>query len=483
MTFLTRFYWFGDPVADYDEQLYSLIGSKMLEGQLPFVDLWDRKPFGLFVLFAFAHWISGPGPIAYQLLAVLFAAIGAWLIYKLAARLVDGTTALIAATLYLVMLPMYAVHSAQSEVFHVLLMIGMVCLLKTKKGHLGVFPAAGAMLLGGLALQVKYTVFPQCFFLGGYALWRFYRQGMPIKQICLMAFQFAFLGLLPTLLVFAFYLLIGQSEAYIFANFLSFFNRTPAGFWNQNVFACWFPIALLVIPGLLWARRLQDTDGLYPLVFGWFISCIITAYLSGTTYFFYFAALIPPALLLSLPMLNRKGPFGLVPALLILLILTSQSQIPTRAAPVGTEKKTIRELAAAIRPHIGKNENCLFVYDGPTALYQLTNSCLPTPIIYPDLLNNRLESRSLGIDQTEEITRILTDSPGAIVTADIPVTPHDPKSDALVSSAIDKHYRLAARGRIKHRIISAWIRKGPRTTPSARGEIARSTRDTDQHPQ
>jgi hypothetical protein len=38
----TRGIWFGDPVADFDEQLYSFIGWRMNQGDLPYVDVWDR---------------------------------------------------------------------------------------------------------------------------------------------------------------------------------------------------------------------------------------------------------------------------------------------------------------------------------------------------------------------------------------------------------------------------------------------------------
>ena len=64
-TFVVRGAWFGDPNADIDEQLYSLIGNAMLDSQVPFVDLWDRKPYGLFALFAMAHAVGGPGPEAF----------------------------------------------------------------------------------------------------------------------------------------------------------------------------------------------------------------------------------------------------------------------------------------------------------------------------------------------------------------------------------------------------------------------------------
>ena len=74
----TRAMWFGDPVADFDEQIYSLIGWRMTHGDLPFVQVWDRKPFGLFAIFAAAHWLLGPGPLAYQIVASLSAFAAIW---------------------------------------------------------------------------------------------------------------------------------------------------------------------------------------------------------------------------------------------------------------------------------------------------------------------------------------------------------------------------------------------------------------------
>ncbi|WP_305096549.1 hypothetical protein [Croceibacterium aestuarii] len=56
--------------------------------------------------------------------------------------------------------------------------------------------AAGA---GGLALQVKYTVAPQCVFLGGVALWPHRRDMLP--RLVVRAAGYALLGLLPTLAV------------------------------------------------------------------------------------------------------------------------------------------------------------------------------------------------------------------------------------------------------------------------------------------
>ena len=43
---------FGNPVIGFDEQFYLLVGDRMLHGALPYVDIFDRKPIGLFLLYA-----------------------------------------------------------------------------------------------------------------------------------------------------------------------------------------------------------------------------------------------------------------------------------------------------------------------------------------------------------------------------------------------------------------------------------------------
>ena len=125
VTLVTRAPWFGDPVGDFDEQIYSLIGWRMTHGDLPFVQVWDRKPFGLFAIFAATHWLFGAGPLAYQLVASLFALGGALLVYALARELVDRVSATVAGSLYLMLIAAYGSYSGQSEIFHTPMMLAI----------------------------------------------------------------------------------------------------------------------------------------------------------------------------------------------------------------------------------------------------------------------------------------------------------------------------------------------------------------------
>ena len=73
---------FGNPAIHVDEEYYLLVGDRMLHGVLPYIGIWDRKPVGLFLIFAAIRLIPGDGILTYQLVATLFAAATAWMIAR-----------------------------------------------------------------------------------------------------------------------------------------------------------------------------------------------------------------------------------------------------------------------------------------------------------------------------------------------------------------------------------------------------------------
>jgi hypothetical protein len=464
VTLVVRGAWFGDANADIDEQLYSLIGNAMTHGALPYVDLWDRKPIGLFALYAAAHEVGGPGPLAYQLLATLFSLGGAWLTYRLSRRLVDPLTACAAGVLYIALMSTYFSHSGQSEVFHVPLMLGMLTLVVDPAHPRFLARARWAMLLGGLALQVKYTVLPQCMLFGGWALWHRYRAGLPLRRVAREALGFAALGLLPTVAVGLGYALAGHLDAFVFANFTSFFDRLqgPVGrFGNGGLELFLMPLAILIFGGLICALGLNRPRDrrTYLLYVLWLIATAATIYLPSTVYLYYYAAAVPAAVLVSLPLLDRHGPMRFVPLVLILAGSAHILFLPRQYAQSREQTAELARLAAAIAPHVDARTHCLWVFDGPASLYRLSGSCLPTRFIYPDHLNNALERNALGVSQAGEVARILGTQPPVIVTADTVFTPQNPDAKRLVDTTVAQDYREIAHARLSDRTIRAWLRK------------------------
>ena len=117
---IVRWQTFGNPVLEYDEQFYLLVGDRMLHGALPFVDIFDRKPVGLFLIYAAIRLLGGGGVIQYQIAALFFVVATAALLYKFASRLTSQFGAISAAFAYILWLNITEGHHGLShkEVWH-----------------------------------------------------------------------------------------------------------------------------------------------------------------------------------------------------------------------------------------------------------------------------------------------------------------------------------------------------------------------------
>ena len=318
---LTRLPTFGYPAATTDEQLYSAIGQAIVAGDLPYVDVWDRKPVGLFLIFALGHLVAGPGPLGFQLLALISAALGGWLVYRIALRTVPGFTAVLAGATYPVGIALFGSQSGQSEVFWSLPMLAMLwCVLRLFDAPQHARRLAwGAMLAGGLALQIKYTVAPQCAVLGMAALWARHRGSVPVTGLVRDAIVYALLGLAPTLLVVSCYAVMGHLDAFLFANFESIFLRGPAAAIDPRVVPLLAQFAVLWAAGLLYllmvAPERRSAD--HAVIFVWLAGSAASLFMGSTIYVYYLAGLVAPTILAALPFLDQRNRFGNAPAAVI----------------------------------------------------------------------------------------------------------------------------------------------------------------------
>ncbi|HEY6916837.1 MAG TPA: hypothetical protein VI381_04280, partial [Allosphingosinicella sp.] len=163
LAFLLRAPHFGNPVIDIDEQFYLLVGDRMWGGDLPFVDHWDRKPFGLFLIYAATRLLGGEGIVQYQLVAAFFAAGTALLIALTAARFAPLAGAVMAGICYLLWLLLFGGEGGQSPVFYNLPVAGAgaLALSAVTRPHFdrkAFLQGCLATFLAGIALQIKYTV-------------------------------------------------------------------------------------------------------------------------------------------------------------------------------------------------------------------------------------------------------------------------------------------------------------------------------------
>ena len=220
---------YGDPVIHSDEQFYLLVGDRMLHGALPYVDIWDRKPVGLFAIFAGIRLLGGAGILAYQLVATLFAAATAWLIARIADRHARPPAATTAGALYLVWLMIFDGAGGQAPVFYNLPVAAAALLTLdavSRPDAAFVRRAAGAMALMGLAIQIKYTTVIEGVFFGLALLWALRRRNAAPATLAACAVWWIAIALVPTLAVLAFYAALGHADAFVYANFFSIFDRS-----------------------------------------------------------------------------------------------------------------------------------------------------------------------------------------------------------------------------------------------------------------
>jgi hypothetical protein len=376
---------------------------------------------------------------------------------------VDHASATVAGALYLMLLAAYGSYSGQSEVFHAPLMLLMLWLVLDRRRPDATRRALAAMLIGGLALQIKYTVLPQCVFFGAWALLGYRGRGASLPRLALLALAFAALGVLPTALVGMWFAFKGGFDAFWFANFVSFFAREPSEFgrlWPGHL-AGVVPLATIIVLGFYAALRLNAPRDrrFLGLCAGWALTAFITVMLPSTTYLYYYGALAAPAVLIALPLIDRRAPARWLPAAVLVAGMLWILDLPQRHDHARVETRAEARLSAAIAPFVGAERDCLYVFDGPTALYRSTGTCLPTRFIYPDHLNNALETHALGIDQAAEIERILAARPGVIVTASKPVTVQQPRNLALIHEAAERDYRPLITISLHDRAITAGARR------------------------
>ncbi len=431
---------FGNPVIHVDEQFYLLVGDRMLHGALPYVDIWDRKPLGLFLIFAAIRLLPGDGILAYQLVATLFATATAWLVRRGALRL--GATpggAFGAALAYLLWLSLLSGRGGQSPVFYNLF-VTAAALLTLRLPTLSdpraiVRNGAAACALAGLAIQTKYTPAVEGAFFGLAHLLYLRRAGGSIATCVLSGTLWMILAIAPTAAVAFDYWRRGPIafDAFWFSNFASITLRKGysaakiAGRLAGNT-----AILLPLITCAILTARIHPRSPQRTLMLGWLAAALIAFAAIGAFFDHYALPLLAPLAILAAPALGRYR--IATPALVAigLSILLAKVMIwPTDAAGA-------RAVARVVKANSGGQ--CPYVFAGDSITYLLADACLPTPHVFPSTLAYEPERGASGIDEVDEVRRILAERPPVIVTMDAPMADWNRHTLDLVQSALSRDY-------------------------------------------
>ncbi|GAA0676204.1 hypothetical protein GCM10009102_30760 [Sphingomonas insulae] len=480
MAVIARAQTFGNPVVGFDEQFYLLVGDRMLHGAIPYVDIFDRKPIGLFLIFAAARAMGGDGFLQYKLVALVFVVVTALLIHGIARRRAGPFAATLAAIAYILWLNFMEGEGGQSPVFYNLPMVAAAALILGVRGD-PTRNGAGAMLLVGIALQIKYSVVAEGLFFGCWLIALAWRAGQRGARLARSIAIWIGLAMLPTLAAFAAYAAIGQASPFVFANVLSALAQGRGGLATQLA-GLGAILGILALPSLLVLSGGRSRDGGRTVAgYDRFLLGWLAASAAGVLLYWRFASphyAMPmlPALMCLLAQAVDAGRAHRIAGLALALVGLVGGQAVLAISAL--HKGGAREAAAVARAAHVDGGGCIYVYDGYPALYMLTGSCLPTRWPFPGHLATQEESRAaaLGVDPAREVARILATHPVAIID-DLPhFDGGNPVTRRILERALASDYVLAARictGPARMRLVYRRRAEGrPPLPPSAIGARA-----------
>lgn len=450
VAFASRALQFGNPVVQIDEEFYLLAGDRLLHGVLPFSQIWDRKPFGLFAIFAGIRLLGGSGIVQYQVVATLFAAATAMTVARIALRLTGARGAAVAGIVYLVFILSSGGDGGQAPVFYNLpVALAALAVLKAQERSRFDARATGqaciAMALLGIAMQVKYTVVFEGMFFGVWLLVLVWRGVGPLRAAAL-AVLWCVIAALPTALVCALYWRNGVLDQLIFANFISIFQRSPTGL---NLTARLLAIVLhIALPAAVaaWGMRHPVADrAAHRFVGAWAVAALAGVLAFGTYHYHYALPLFVPLAVAGAPVYG--DPRARLRGVRIGYAIVTVGMILGLATMLGTRRSrgTGHAVYAATRMVGTAPRNCIFVFLGDPVLYHLTNSCLPTPFLFPTFLSEKQDSVSLGVDPLAELRRVMARRPGYVfLRAPMPAQALPP-AWAFMRGELARDYRLALR--------------------------------------
>ncbi|MCW3837195.1 hypothetical protein ACFQ1E_14555 [Sphingomonas canadensis] len=463
---VTRAVTFGNPMLHVDETFYLEVADAWLRGIAPYSGVWDRKPAGLFLLYAIpAAFGVAAGVWLYQAMAAASAALTALAIARLADRAGWTRGATWAGVAYLVWLTWLEGQGGQAPVFYNLPMAGAVLLVAPGPGD-STSPSRrfahglAAMALAGLAIQIKYTAVFEGMFLGLWLMWREWRLGQRPAGIAAKGVAWAAVALAPTGIAWAMFAAAGHGGDWVFANFTSILARQPDPAIEQaGNLAVILLIASPLIAMAVLAWRLPagaaPEQAMRRFLFCWLGAAALGLLAFGSWFDHYALPLLVPLCAVAAGCIggHRDGRRWALGAIALFLI-GGQAVVLGKIANRGTAA----QYAALVRG-IGRGPGCLYVYSGPSMLYAQSGRCAVTRYWFPSHLGRVREAGATGVDQAAELRRIFARARPEVVVMRGPYRGENAPIRAIAEAEVARAYAPAGRYPLGDLTVTVYRRK------------------------
>ncbi|EWY38994.1 hypothetical protein N825_08310 [Skermanella stibiiresistens SB22] len=439
---------------NFDESMYLLMGSEFAKGHLPSTTVCDLKPFGLFALATPFTMTTYDPVILSRIGSSVTVGLTAWMLSRIAATLFEGDSRAIGVTAGLA----YVIFSLadggmafQGEIFHNACAV-LALLLVLRSARIRMPPGLGTMAVAGLVLgigiQIKQSVlFDMLAFLAGYFIlttptWR----DLPgharasLKPLALLGVM----TLVPTLVVVALYVVLGDWDAWFAANIQAhrvFYGGARGIEWDAmlRAMAEQTPLWIAALLACVLARWLvRDAAEKRSVVFlavwtGAVMLCQLFLRIGSDHYLLQF---LPPlsllcgvalarGLLAGLP--NRRAKAALLTVLGGLTVFAIAKDPLMHSIYIVKDRltgdpwagDTPRRVAADLKPMLKQGE-AVYVVGFQPAIYFLTGAEIPTRFAFTGMPHFTAPGRDgcTWEEPAEEMRRILDSRPRFIIIED-----------------------------------------------------------------
>ncbi|NEQ72535.1 MAG: hypothetical protein F6K23_05285 [Okeania sp. SIO2C9] len=160
LSFFLRFWTLFVSVLDKDESIYILGADSLLNGNLPYIEIWDNKPPGIFILFSLTMLIFGKSIVSIRILSIIATTFTSYFLYSIGVTIdkkQGDKIGLLAGALYAI----FSLHNdgaaANAEILFAPLVTGAFLLLfhNREPSNIQVFLSG---LILGIGMQIKYLV-------------------------------------------------------------------------------------------------------------------------------------------------------------------------------------------------------------------------------------------------------------------------------------------------------------------------------------
>ena len=323
-----------------DEGVYATIAQGLLDGKVPYRDLFDNKPPLVYGWYAFSFLLFGESVVAPRIVAALLLSFTTLSLFSQVRMVLPRGVAYVAAGLFALStgLPFVALH-ANTEAYMLLPLVTSLAAftIGMRRGRLGWFFLAGA--LGGLAMMTKQVAVWNLVALALVASWWRWRSGGvgwrgltpaaclvtgAAAAMALVAVPFAATGALDD------FLYANVAYNWLYVGVLTYGERLAKGGEGLLFFlGVSAPLVAGAVAGFLfiWRRRSRAADYLFIL---WALASLAGVATGGRFFPHYFLQLLPAMAVLTAVVVYdrfRKRDIWAIPrpALVLALLLVAIS--------------------------------------------------------------------------------------------------------------------------------------------------------------